>query len=140
MVPAGPMFTPAMRPAPLSEGGFRILSWNVAGLRALIKKAPTVLKEVVEAEQPDVVCLQECKLQDAHCSEVEATMLSTLPGDWHVVWNCSQDKKGYSGTAVLSRCLCGEGKGWVDECKHDTHAPLPTHTPPHMHAGRNPCL
>lgn len=39
------------------------MSWNVAGLRGLLKREPTAIKRLIEAEQPDVLCLQEHKLQ-----------------------------------------------------------------------------
>ena len=35
--------------------------------------------------------MQEIKLQASHCEEVLKEL--GLP-DWHVTWNCSQDKKG----------------------------------------------
>lgn len=48
-----------MRPAPLPDGSYvKILSWNVAGLRGVLKKDPEALKKLIEAEQPDVLCLQ----------------------------------------------------------------------------------
>lgn len=47
-----------------------------------------------------MVCLQEIKLQGDHCTDIAKEL--NLPG-WHVSWNCSTDKKGYSGTAILSR-------------------------------------
>lgn len=37
-LPPGPIFEQRMRPAPLTEPGFKIMSWNVAGLRALLKE------------------------------------------------------------------------------------------------------
>ena len=82
---------------------FTVLSWNVAGLRALLKKAPEAIKLLVDAENPDVLCLQEHKLQDGKiCDDAGAALEEHLPG-WSVHWNCSREKKGYSGTAVISR-------------------------------------
>jgi hypothetical protein len=64
--PTGPLWDPSMRPPPLSAGtpAVRILSWNVAGLRALLKKVEEgkegvpSFEALVEAEQADVLCLQ----------------------------------------------------------------------------------
>jgi hypothetical protein len=42
-------------------GPLRFLSWNVNGLRALLKKEST-LRDLVAVENPDVVCLQETKV------------------------------------------------------------------------------
>ncbi|KAL4436574.1 hypothetical protein ABPG75_003713 [Micractinium tetrahymenae] len=109
--PAGPAWEPSMRPPPLGEDA-RILSWNVAGLRALLKKVKEAAEgkreehiphplALAEQERADVLCLQEIKLQDEHCSDALKEL--RLPDGWHATWNCSQNKKGYSGTAILSR-------------------------------------
>ena len=80
----------------LSSGGFplRLVSWNVNGIRAVIKKD---FFSSLEHMQPDVLCLQETKAQDDQVKEA----LSDLQG-YHVYSN-SAIKKGYSGTAILSR-------------------------------------
>jgi exodeoxyribonuclease-3 len=70
----------------------KIYSWNVNGIRAVIRK--DALKPFIEAESPDIVCLQETKAQPA---EIDPG----LP-DYHAYIN-SADKKGYSGTAILSK-------------------------------------
>eukprot|EP00887_Chlorella_sp_A99_P007478 scaffold2.g7478.t1 len=101
--PPGPVYDASMRPPPLAAGqAFKVLSWNVAGLRALLKKDPQAISRLVEEEQPD-----EHKLQTDHCGAVTEQL--GLKG-WHAAWNCRRaglklntDKKGYSGVAVLSR-------------------------------------
>ncbi|HHX83354.1 MAG TPA: exodeoxyribonuclease III [Pseudomonadaceae bacterium] len=72
----------------------RMISWNVNGVRAAIKK--DFLASML-AENPDVICLQETKAQDDQVLEA----LADLAG-YHVYSN-SAVKKGYSGTAILSR-------------------------------------
>ena len=69
----------------------KIISWNVNGLRACVKKG---FEESMLALDADVICLQETKLQKG-----QENIL--LPG-YDVVWNTA-DRKGYSGTAVYSR-------------------------------------
>ena len=69
----------------------KLVSWNVNGLRAVIGKD---FYESVKALDPDVLCLQEIKMQKGQCSV-------DLPG-YEQYFNCA-DKKGYSGTAVFSR-------------------------------------
>ncbi len=69
----------------------KLISWNVNGLRACLKKN---FHEFFEQEQADIFCLQETKLQEG---QVEMD----LPG-YYQYWN-SAVKKGYSGTAVFSR-------------------------------------
>lgn len=47
--------------APRFDGpAHRFLSWNVAGMRALVKKDVEALKRLVESEQVDALCLQVC--------------------------------------------------------------------------------
>ena len=55
-----------------------------------------------QAEDADVLCLQETKLQDTHVEE--AATNAAFEG-WHVHWNCSGPpaKKGYSGVCIASR-------------------------------------
>ena len=69
----------------------KIISWNVNGLRACVKKG---FEESMLALDADVICLQETKLQKG-----QENIL--LPG-YDVAWNTA-DRKGYSGTAVYSR-------------------------------------
>ena len=60
------------------------------------------LSKLVADEQADVVCLQETKLKDSDVEACEAILRPALPG-WHFYWNSSIARKGYSGTAILSR-------------------------------------
>jgi exodeoxyribonuclease III len=70
----------------------KLYSWNVNGIRAVVKKG--VFQSFVKAHRPDVLCLQETK---AERGQIEID----LPG-YHEYWH-SAVKKGYSGTAILSR-------------------------------------
>ncbi len=69
-----------------------IYSWNVNGVRAVIKK--DVFGPFVEAHQPDILCLQETKADPAQVG-------LDLPG-YQQYWN-SAEKKGYSGTAIFTK-------------------------------------
>ena len=71
----------------------RLISWNVNGLRAVMKKDPSFV-DVVEACDADVFAVQETKLQEG---QIELD----LPG-YHQTWSYAE-RKGYSGTAVFSR-------------------------------------
>ena len=72
----------------------RFVSWNVNGLRAVMKKG---FAELFDSFGADVVALQETKLQ-----EPDQEKLGFRPEGYHQVWNYAE-KKGYSGTAVFSR-------------------------------------
>lgn len=71
----------------------RLVSWNVNGLRAVMKKDPSFV-DVVEQLDADVFAVQETKLQEG---QIELD----LPG-YHQTWSYAE-RKGYSGTAVFSR-------------------------------------
>lgn len=72
----------------------RILSWNVNGIRAILKKnfLPWLKKQ-----SPDILCLQETKAQPGQL----APEILHPPG-YEAVWN-SAERLGYSGVATLSR-------------------------------------
>lgn len=73
----------------------KIISWNVNGIRAIVKK--DFLKSVKEID-PDVLCLQEIKAQ----AEDVKTVLTLLP-QYKPYVNSSKTRKGYSGTAILTK-------------------------------------
>ncbi|HEY0930262.1 MAG TPA: exodeoxyribonuclease III [Gemmatimonas sp.] len=70
----------------------KIYSWNVNGLRAVLKKG--LFLPFIEAHKPDVLCLQETKSER---EQVEVDLAG-----YHEYWN-SAVTKGYSGTAIFSR-------------------------------------
>ena len=72
----------------------QLISWNVNGIRASMDKG---FRDFVEAEQPDVICLQETK---AHPDQVNLDWMTEL--GYEGVWN-SAVKKGYSGTVIFSQ-------------------------------------
>ncbi|EAC3046885.1 exodeoxyribonuclease III [Listeria monocytogenes] len=69
----------------------RLISWNVNGLRAAVKKGFLEYFEEVDA---DIFCLQETKLQEG---QIELD----LPA-YKDYWNYAV-KKGYSGTAIFTK-------------------------------------
>tara|TARA_R110000824_G_scaffold288508_2_gene476500 strand:- start:71248 stop:72012 length:765 start_codon:yes stop_codon:yes gene_type:complete len=72
----------------------RLISWNVNGIRAIAKKG---FIEQVREMQPDVLCLQETKAQPEQVSETLQELTE------YQLFSNSAIKKGYSGTAILSR-------------------------------------
>lgn len=69
----------------------KLVSWNVNGLRANLKKG---FLDFFHAADADVYCLQETKMERGQ-AEID------LPG-YKEYWN-SAERKGYSGTAVFTR-------------------------------------
>jgi exodeoxyribonuclease-3 len=70
----------------------KFYSWNVNGIRAVVKKG--TFQQFVAAHKPDILCLQETKAEKGQA-------VIDLAG-YHEYWN-SAEKKGYSGTAIFSK-------------------------------------
>jgi exodeoxyribonuclease III len=90
----------------------KIHSWNVNGLRAVIKKG---FEEYLHKYSPDIVCLQEIK-----ANEEQVVLDISNDGYEHLFWN-SAEKKGYSGTAIFSKIKpinCSYGLG-IDKHDHE---------------------
>ncbi len=72
----------------------KIISWNVNGIRAVAKK--NFFNDLKQMD-PDILCLQETKAQDDQVAETLAEI-----SDYHIFSN-SAEKRGYSGTTILSK-------------------------------------
>lgn len=70
----------------------RITTWNVNGYRAILRKKAL---EWVSDVDPDVLCLQEIKVQLDQLNEEEASIEG-----YESVWNPAE-RKGYSGVAIF---------------------------------------
>lgn len=70
----------------------KIYSWNVNGIRAVIRKGD--FQKLIEEHQPDILCLQETKAR-------QEQVKPDLP-DYLEYWN-SAEKGGYSGTAIFTK-------------------------------------
>lgn len=72
----------------------KLLSWNVNGLRAILKKG---FLEWLNKESPDVICLQEIKVDEA---QIPKELINL---DGYNTFFCSAKRRGYSGTAIFSK-------------------------------------
>ncbi len=72
----------------------RMISWNVNGIRAMVKKG---FYETMKSLDPDIFCVQETKADDE--------ILKIIAGevDSYSVFSNSALKKGYSGTAIFTK-------------------------------------
>ncbi|MBR1829361.1 MAG: exodeoxyribonuclease III [Atopobiaceae bacterium] len=108
----------------------RLISWNVNGLRAVMKKDPSFV-EIFQTLDADVFAIQETKMQ-------EGQLKLDLPG-YVQTWNYAE-RKGYSGTAVFSReeplqvirqigCPCADDEGRVCALEFPTYWFVNVYTP-----------
>lgn len=70
----------------------KLYSWNVNGIRAVIKKE--AFYSFIKKHQPDILCLQETK---ANKEQTDIDLLG-----YEEYWN-SAERKGYSGTAIFTK-------------------------------------
>lgn len=74
----------------------KLISWNVNGLRAVMRKMDflSYLKE----EDADIICLQETKIQDGQ--------VDLQPEGYHVYWNYAVKKDIPAQLFFLSKNRC----------------------------------
>lgn len=70
----------------------KLYSWNVNGIRAVIRKG--AFQEFIKKHDPDILCLQETKAEQGQ-AEIDLPQYTEF---WY-----SADKKGYSGTAIFTK-------------------------------------
>ena len=80
----------------------KIISFNVNGIRAIMKKG---FMDYVTKVKPDVLCLQETKADlDKIPDEIK-----NVEG-YHTFWHSCERKSGYSGVGILSRIKPDNGR------------------------------
>lgn len=72
----------------------RVISYNVNGIRAALKKD---LDKWIDFSKPDILCLQEIKANE---DQIDVEIFKNL--GYTCFWFSAQ-KKGYSGTAILTK-------------------------------------
>lgn len=77
----------------MDDKKIKIATWNINGLRSGFEK----FKEFLLTEQPDIICLQEIKVDDARLPVSYKNLLG-----YRSYW-CHAQKPGYSGVAVYSK-------------------------------------
>lgn len=89
----------------------KIISWNVNGVRAIMKKD---FEKSLEIMNPDILCLQETKAQD---DQVKQALFGL--NDYYI-YSYSAIKKGYSGTAIITKKEPISIKNGLGIEEHDT--------------------
>ncbi|MFM7006739.1 MAG: exodeoxyribonuclease III [Flavobacteriales bacterium] len=89
----------------------KILSFNVNGIRAVVGKS---FISDMQAQAPDVICLQETK------ATPEQVAAAVAPLEGYRVFANSAERKGYSGTAILSKVQPLSVSYGIGMPEHDT--------------------
>ncbi len=85
----------------------KLITWNVNGIRSALKKG---FLEFLKKENPDMLCLQETKCQpDEACLELK---------EREIYWN-SPSRRGYSGTALISKTKPLSVTNGIGSAEHD---------------------
>ncbi|VDK44370.1 unnamed protein product [Cylicostephanus goldi] len=98
-----------------NERSWKILSWNVAGLRALVKKNG---QKSIISQSPDLVFLSEIK-----CNEWPVDCETDFK-KYHKTLVISQEKKGYAGVALLSKIKPIKVWKGIGNASYDGHGRL----------------
>ena len=84
----------------MERSKMKIISWNVAGLRAMIKKGN--LQKMLDLYAPDVVCLQETKAEE-HQVTLPEELSNKYPYRFWQSTHGTTQRKGLSGTTIWSK-------------------------------------
>lgn len=77
----------------------KILSWNVNGIRSLIKKHNNTLTPLFSQWGADIICFQETKISNSS----QITQPLAFPDKFQSFWSFAKNKKGYSGVVTYSK-------------------------------------
>ena len=103
-------------PSGYDEENFQIWSWNINGIRAILKK--NRLQEFFEKANPIIIAIQETKIDDERL--VAEHMKDKFPSDYYQYWNsCKPPIKGYAGTAIFTKLKPISAKYDIGVPKHD---------------------
>ena len=86
----------------------KIISWNVNGIRSCLSKG---FEDFISKNNPDIICVQETKASSGQVN-------LEIPG-FEQFWN-SAEKKGYSGTLMLTKKKFLSIQYGINKKKHDT--------------------
>ena len=79
----------------------KIVCWNIAGLRSLFQKNDFDI--LIKEENPDIICFNETKVDEELIAKMNYKKMFKEKYNFHSYWNCCVEKKGYSGTAILTK-------------------------------------
>jgi exodeoxyribonuclease-3 len=78
----------------------KIISWNVNGIRAILKKDYFI--DLINSEDPDVFCMGETKISCPFLN-VQEEITKKLKSKYFHYWSPCKTRKGYSGTAIYTK-------------------------------------
>ena len=98
-----------------SQGKLKFIHWNINGIRPLLKTSE--LNTLISTESPDFLCFNEIKIDPSLISSLKLSSL--LSPEYKSYWNCPTEKKGYAGTAILTKFKPISIRFGIDESNTD---------------------
>lgn len=93
----------------------KIITWNVNGFTSLYNKNLNKLLNLFKLYQPDILCLQETKIQENLVNNYQY-----LINDYVSYWNCSTVKKGiYIICSTVNKRVFGTDNVYNDHDHYD---------------------
>ena len=77
----------------------KIIHWNINGIRPLLRKRE--LDDLIKEEDPDIICFNETKIDNELIEKLN--LENIFNKTYKSIWYCAEEKKGYSGTAILTK-------------------------------------
>ena len=93
----------------------KIIHWNINGIRPLLRKRE--LDDLIKEEDPDIICFNETKI-DYELIE-KLNLRNIFNKTYKSFWYCPEEKKGYSGTAILTKYEPLKVKYGINKEEHD---------------------
>jgi exodeoxyribonuclease III len=98
------------------QGKVNIWSWNINGMNANAEKG--TLKKFIQDTDPMILCLNETKTDMDKISR--KNFHKHIPDGYQQYWNCSKEKRGYSGVAIFTKVKPIQVLFDIQIPKHDT--------------------
>jgi exodeoxyribonuclease-3 len=95
----------------MAKKQLKLVSWNVNGLRAVLKKD---FFKTFKSMDADVIAIQEIKLQEPQLTDEMRNV-----ADYTSYWSYATEKKGYSGVGVYTNIPPNEARYGTGESKYD---------------------
>lgn len=92
-----------------------IWHWNINGLKSVVDKG--LLQKFMKETDPDIVCFNEIKTDEEKI--MKGGFHKQIPDGYEQYWNCSKTKKGYAGTAILTKVKPLSVEFDIGVSKHD---------------------
>ena len=107
-----------------SDKLIKIIHWNIAGLRPFLKKGE--LDELIKIENPDFICFNEIKMDSESIKSMKIEKSFQDKYKYESYWYCSTAKKGYAGTAILTKYKPISVSYGMNISKHDNEGRIIT--------------